>query len=369
MLSLVGMQTLLARNGDLAKQRTEAVRLAQEKLECLRAYTQITSSATASVSRNCMGALLAVDTWNGLATVGGDPLNPLTSAFSNTSFTRSWTLGGATTDPMRAVTVTVTWTDRAGVAQSYTANSVISQSNPNDEGDLGFPLPQNTNLKRPKNRNLNIPVPAIYLVGGYSGYQLGTLAVVFSNNSGYVVQKCTGILNAATYLAGTAGCTNYNAYIIAGYISGDSNWTSTEAITKPTGINTASLTGWDNSNSKVISCAYNSATQATDQNTGAAVAGVFRYYLCVVPITIGGTYGGTVRLAGMTTGNSGTKWLVCRFEYPASTLWPTDNDRNVQPYTNVGSSLDSQNYDIMATNSNAANPCSNITVTTGNGPS
>lgn len=373
-LALVGMRTLLTRNADVSKQRTEAVRLAEEKIECLRAYTQMTSDATASATRNCMGALLARDTWAGMATVASDPLNPLTSSFSNTSYTRNWTLGGATTDPMRPVSVTVAWTDRAGANQTYSLTSVISQSNPDDEGSLGFPLPQNSNLKRPKNRNLNIPVPAIDLGGGKSAYQVGTFAVVFSNDSGYVVEKCTGTLSATTYANATAGCANYDAYIIAGYVSGDTAWTSSVANTLPTGINTASLTGWDNSGSKTIACSYSPTTQATDQNTGSAVAGVYRYYLCVVPITSGGTYSGTVRLAGMTAGTSGaatsnTNWLVCRFEYPASTLWPNDNERNVQPYASVGSSLDSQNYYIVSSSSGASNPCPTVSVTTGNGPS
>jgi hypothetical protein len=65
----------------------------------------------------------------------------------------------------------------------------------------------------------------------------------------------------------------------------------------------------------------------------------------------------------MTTSNSSQKWLVCRFEYPASIL-QTDNERNHQPYSNVGSSLDSQNYYIASGSS-----CPAVTVTTGNGPS
>ena len=369
MLSLVGMQSMLARNADVAKQRTEAVRLAQEKVECLRAYTQIDASAAASATRNCMGSLLAVDTWNGLATVAIDPLNPLTSSYSNASYTRRWTLGGATADPFRSVTVTVEWTDRAGVVQSYTARSVISQSKPDDEGALGFPLPQNTNLKRPKNRNINIPVPAVDLGGGLSAYQVSpTLAVVFSNNTGYVIQKCSAVVTAVNYANGTAGCTNYSAYVVAGYISGDATWTASYLTFPPTGINTAGVTGWDSTGSpaKSISCSYPLDT-ARDQNNSNiatnAIAG-FKYFLCVIPVTNGGgTWSGTMRLAGMTTGNSSSRWLVCRFQYPSSTS-QTDNERNVQPYVNVNGSLDSQNYYIVSGSS-----CPTLSVTTGNGPS
>ena len=368
MLSLVGMQSMLSRNADTAKQRTEAQRLAEEKLECLRAYTQIAASTTTAATRNCMGALLAVDTWSGMATAASDPLNPLTSTFSNTSYARSWTVGGATTDPMRTVKVTVAWTDRSGVSQTYTSSSVISQSNPDNEGALGFPLPQNTNLKRPKNRNINIPVPAVDLGGGLSSYQISsTLAVIFSNNTGYVIQKCTAVVTAANYANNTAGCTNYNAYVIAGYISGDSTWTGSYLTFPPTGINTDAVTGWDNSGSpaKTISCSYPLDTARDQNNSNIATNAIvgFKYFLCVIPVTSGGTWSGTMRLAGMTTGNNGSKWLVCRFQYPSSTF-QNDNERNVQPYVNVNGSLDSQNYYIVQGSS-----CPTVSVTTGNGPS
>lgn len=367
MLSLVGMQSMLSRNADAAKQRSEAQRLAQEKLECLRAYTKIAADATTAATRNCMGALRAVDTWTDMASAT-DPTNPLTSTFSNASYARSWTLGGASTDPLRPVTVTVAWTDRAGVAQTYSLSSVISQSNPDDSGALGFPLPQNTNLKRPKNRNLNIPVPALDLGGGRSVYQINsTLAVVFSADSGFVIQRCNTIVTAGNYAGLVAGgqCTNYSAYIIAGYLSGDSSWTSTLATTLPTGINTVGMTGWDNAGgTQSISCSYSPTALVNDQNTGAVVAGVYRYYLCVIPVTTGGTWGGTIRLAGMTTSNSSSRWLVCRFQYPASSLFPNDNERNVQPYVSVSTSLDSQNYYIASGSS-----CPTVSVTTGNGPS
>jgi type IV pilus modification protein PilV len=364
MLALASMQMNLSRNADVAKQRSEAVRLAQEKMECLRAYTQITTSATASAARNCMGALLAVDTWDGMANVGSDPLNPISSAYSNTTYTRSWAFDSRYTSAssQRPVTVTVTWTDRAGEVQTYQLSSVISQSNPDNAGELGFPLPQNTNLKRPKNRSLNIPVAAISLGNGQSAYQLNAnLAVVFSDDSGYVVQRCNTTVTAANYatLVANGDCTTFNAYIVAGYISGDSTWDS-NANSLPTGINTSGVTS-----SGTISCAFDPTLQAVNQNTGTAITGSnqWRYYLCVVPVTAGGTWSGTIRLAGMTTNNSGSRWRVCRFEHPASALFPNSNERNVQPYTNVSTSLDSQNYYV------SSGTCPSGSITYFNGPS
>ena len=362
MLALAGMQLNLSRNADVAKQRSEAVRLAQEKMECLRAFSQLAASATTSATRNCMGALRAVNTWTDMATVASDPVNPITSAYSNTSYARSWTIGGAAADTQRAITVTLAWTDRAGEAQTYTLSSVVSRSNPDNTGTLSFPLPQGINLKRPKNRSLNIPIPAVSVAVGTSAYQINaTLAVVFNDNSGYVVQRCSTTVTAANYatLVANGQCTTFNAYIIAGYISGDSTWAGL-ATSLPTGINTDSI---NNASAGTISCSYSPTTQVTDQNTGAAVSGTYRYYLCVIPVASGGTWSGTMRLSGMTTSNSGSRWRVCRYEYPASTLFPNDNERNVQPYVNVASSLDSQNYYVTA------GTCAAGTYSVFNGPS
>ena len=359
MLALASMQLTLSRSADVSKQRSEAVRLAQEKMECLRAYTQVSASATTSVNRNCVGALLAVNAWDGYGAAGttDDPINPITSPNSNTSYTRSWTIAGSTADAMRALAVTLSWTDRAGQAQTYTVNSVIARNDADGGGALSFPLPGNTNLKRPKNRSLNIPVPAVsILAGGLSAYQINSsLAVIFSDASGYVIERCTTTVTAANYatLLANGQCTSFDAYVIAGYISGDSGWTNALANTLPTGINTASVSG----SNGTISCAYSPTTQATDQNTGANLAGVYRYYLCVIPVAAGSTWSGWVRLAGMTTSNSGSRWRVCRFEYPPSPLFPNGNERNAQPYLNVATSLDSQNYYIASSGSCPRSDC------------
>lgn len=342
LVALSTLQSRLARSADVSKQRTEAMRLAQEKMEGLRSFT---------------GIATGVVNWNGLAS-GSDSLSSYTvggsSTDSNTTFNRTWALAGTSTDPMRAASVTISWTDRAGDAQSVALSSVISKTDPADSGFLAFPLAQNTNLKRPKNRSLNIPVQAISVGAGKSAFQLAAnFAIVFSDTSGYVVEKCLAtITSKADYDA--ASCTNYPAYILAGYVSGSSGsiTVTAGAATQPTGVNTSDLTGWDNSSSKKISCAY---AQARDQNTAALIAN-YHYYICVIPVTVGGSYSGTLRLGGVpVTGNH----KVCRFQY-ASSDFVNDNQRNVQPYGSVSESLDNQNYYIE--NSNNAN-CPTITST------
>ena len=80
LLGIAGMQSLMTRSADVAKQRSEATRLAQQKIEALRAYTTIDVTA-GQVS------------WNGLAS-GTDT----TTGGTNASFARAWTLAGTSTN-------------------------------------------------------------------------------------------------------------------------------------------------------------------------------------------------------------------------------------------------------------------------------
>lgn len=329
MLALVSMQINLSRNADVAKSRTEAMRLAQEKMEELRSFTVITPTPV-------------TDTWsttkawdNMAATAGSDTIA------TNNTYTRTWEFGsGNVTSPnvMKTAHVTVSWTDRANEDQSVTISSIISKTDPTDVGFLGFPLPQNTNLKRPKNRNVNIPIPAVDLGGGNSGYQISPyLAVVFSNDSGLIIKQCTS-QTAFTISTETdlSGCTTSTALMLAGYINSSIGWPA------GLGINYSAVTSADSTN---INCKFG---DATDQTTGATISG-YKYYLCVIPISNATVpplaWSGTIRLGGLASSNV----IVCRYEYIDSNS--SANARNVQPYINVSESMDSQNYMLQNANS------------------
>lgn len=197
MLAISGMQMTLSHNSDTARHRTEATRLANQKMEELRSFTDISTGTI---------------TWNSLAD-GSDVIS------TNASYTRTWALGGTISDAFRPVSVAVAWIDRSGETNGITLNSVISKTDPSDVGFLGFPLPQNTYLKRVKNRSLDIPIPAISLTNysGYSGYNLsGTnLSIVFNDTDGTVVKSCPSSLTAGSSLS---GCSTITASIVAGYI-------------------------------------------------------------------------------------------------------------------------------------------------------
>jgi len=313
MLGLAGMQMAMSRNADLARQRSEATRLAQEKIEELRAFNSIETGADKVA-------------WDSLASAPDE-----IATGSNVTFTRQVTMGGSSADAQRTIQVAVSWVDRAGETKNVTLNSYIAKTDPALSGALGFPLPGNGNIKRPKNRNLNIPISAKDLGHGFSAVPLGLFQIVFNNDSGYVVRKCS---NAVTSYEQLDTCDLFPAYIIAGYISG-----SNSAVT---GLNFSGLTG--TASHGAADCSFGTAV---NQNTQANIAG-YKYYLCVMQVAAAGdAWAGKVLLTGMA---SGSNYLVCRFQY-AATNGLTDNQRNVQAYTNVRESLDQQNYYLTTSGS------------------
>jgi len=362
--ALAGMQTALSNSADIAKQRTEAVRLAEEKIESLRSYTGITSTLVgqSTVSTSALN-------WNALA--GGSD-----SITTNATFTRTWTLGGAITDPMRALTVNVAWTDRANAAQVVSLSSILSQTDPADSGFLGFPLPLNTNLKRPKNRSLDIPIPAIDLGTGKSAIAFGATGqfVTLDNIAGNVVQLCTptGLptnptteqVVAALTNASTSNCTSITGYLLTGYVAQDSSVSSADwnAIQAGLGIDYSGITR-NAAGAAGISCQFGNAL---DQSTGAVIAG-YKYYVCVMPLTAPSTppvsngpfnWSGKILIAGPSLWHgSGNKYYVCRYQYAPAIDLTDVNQMNVQPYVNVNVSLDQQNY-LIATTSNATSSTS-----------
>lgn len=330
LLVLAATQIKLTRSADVARQQGEAAKLAQQKLEELRSFTAISSGA-------------GVYAWNDLAN-GSD------NATTNAQYTRKWTItdigvvAAGQPPPMRFVDVQIAWTDRSGAAQQLALDSVISRTDPSDIGSLGFPLPANTTLKRPKNRNINIPVPAVDLGGGQSVIQLANnFAVVFSNDSGYVVKTCNFVVDPTSDLS---KCATVNAYIVAGYISLDAAAVFPGAL----GIDTTLLAGAATTNC-VLYAAYDqnksvdtNGNGIIDANEQVLIPG-YKYYLCVIGVANqGATWSGKLRLSGMPNNINN---LVCRFQYPAAS-GVSDNERNVQPYANVGMSIDNQNYVISS---------------------
>ena len=94
MLAVVGVQSTLRYNGDVARQRSEATRLAQERLDQLRSFTAIDTGPPEQ-------------TWTNIA----DGVST-TEGLNATYEVRSEVLSLPDT-PAKVIRVTVSWADRA----------------------------------------------------------------------------------------------------------------------------------------------------------------------------------------------------------------------------------------------------------------
>lgn len=334
-LGITGMEIFLARSESVSAQRTVATRMAQECIESMRSFNNFAAGIWATTpNAGCPGTF---------PMTVGDAQYDRTVSIDNTAY-----------PAMLTATVTVTWADRAGINQSVVLPAIISKTNPADSGSLAFPLPENTILKRPKDRNLNIPIPAVSLESitdgtGKSAFllQIGTpgYAVVFENISADVLKIChpTGLTDASTpeqILAaigalGLSNCTVQPGYIVTGYIGHDSSVSASvwSGLSSSLGMNYALL-----SPQLGITCKFG------DFNAD------YKYYACMVPVANPReAWSGKMRLGGLQSNTN--DWLVCRYQYAAATGLD-ESDRNVQDpvtgYQSVTHSIDRQNYLLLS---------------------
>jgi type IV pilus modification protein PilV len=314
MLAVAAFQITLSRNSDLAKQRTEATRLAQEKLEALRTYGTVAAYDSQLIS--------STSTTQEQVT-------------TNATYTRSWGAAALNTeDTGRSIQVSVAWTDRAGDSHSVQLLSSVAETDPLDVGALMFPRPDGTILRRPMDRNIEIPIRATGISGTsrsyipWAGSSGGYL--VFNNDSGDVVQRCSSTPTATTVSDGT--CTTLNAYLLSGYLSGG-------LATNVSGVGFSSTQYM----AATPECAIG---DAEDQNTGAVISG-YRYYACLIQPS---DHDSSTATARVWSGRSDltvtvTPNKVCRYTTSATT---TDNNNHPAAYSLVTGSLDNQNFNIVS---------------------
>ena len=210
MLTVVRVQTQLRFSSDVARQRTEAVRLGQEDLETLRAFSVLAASAGLSAYADLTSTSRQVDSASGYAT--------------NTRYTVARQIDPASTLRAKNATVTVSWSDRAGDAHQVVLNSMIAGTDPAYSGALA--LPRDAGQARgPLVRSLHIPLGAKDIGNGTSAFKpasQGNVALLFDNRSGKVTGRCTGIAAAtptsALSVADLGTCDTRTGQLLSGAV-------------------------------------------------------------------------------------------------------------------------------------------------------
>lgn len=217
MLGVVGVQSTLRLNSDVARQRSEAVRLAQRSIEDARSFTLVEPSG-------------------GLASYGD--LGELEQAIASPSAGTAYTLtrevaatgGAGDSDESRLKTlrVKVSWSDRTGAAQSVELNTAVARVMPELAGTLALATRVSANgvpASGPANRNPVIPTAAVDFGLGASGYLPPNrpagdqTAWLFDNLSG-LITLCTSseTNNALLILASQLTCGSATAWPLSGTV-------------------------------------------------------------------------------------------------------------------------------------------------------
>jgi Tfp pilus assembly protein PilV len=192
-LAVLGVHTGLRLSADIAKQRSEGVRIAQEEIEALRAYTDIDDYTNLVVSANAV---------------------PVQGYTTNTTYTIDRTVTDAQTSldaPHRKLLeVRVSWKDRNDVSQSVTLTTSLLGTPPELAGSLLVPA-EAAATRRPMGRNPAIPPQAVNQNQGstslFTPPGQSTEQWVFNNVTGLITELCQSSV-----------CIPYNARLLAGYI-------------------------------------------------------------------------------------------------------------------------------------------------------
>lgn len=210
MMAIVGVQSTMRQNADIAKQRSEAVRIAQEAIERWRAYSVLDTTA----GRTAYADIATQD-------------DEIVAGYqTNTSYTLSRTVTDLPGQNQKALQVGVSWADRNGATQAIQLNSVVALSDPAIAGVL-FTPPAGNPSKRPRNRHAAIPMLAKDMGGGLSAFKPpapggSTVAWVFNNVTGLIVGVCNVAAATTTEALTTsdiASCSNNTvAQLLSGYV-------------------------------------------------------------------------------------------------------------------------------------------------------
>ena len=216
MLGIVGVQTTLRANSDTAKQRSEAIRMAQQKVEEFRGFAQLAASASASPYFGYGDFANGTDTMTG----------------NNADYTRVWQVWGLDASMKgKTLKVSVGWADRAAttvagaavINQTVTLTTVVAGIAPELSATLAVPGEGDTR-RRPVGRNRGIPITAKDLGDGTSGLMppgSSGVAWVFNNTTG-LIRLCTTTAATTSDLDSTVSpnitCSTDYAILVAGYI-------------------------------------------------------------------------------------------------------------------------------------------------------
>lgn len=166
------MQAEISKNNSIAKQRTEAAVLAQDKIERLRNFSVLITTT---------GKRAFSDITTGSDSISG----------TNANYTRSWAITENTTPAYKKVSVSVTWTSAENSNESINLSSIIGKTDPIYSAKLFTIDPTiQTAPNLQQSVSLLIPDSAVDNGDGTSDYTPpgSSVTLTYDNTSGSVIK-------------------------------------------------------------------------------------------------------------------------------------------------------------------------------------
>lgn len=381
MLSVVRVQTQLRLNSDVARQRSEAVRLAQEDLERMRAFSVIAARAGANAYASLADSTTTIDASS------GQP--------SNTSYLLSRELTSADVPNSKNASVQVTWDDRTGAPQQVVLNTLISGSDPAYSGALKV-IPRLEPVRGVLARSPLIPHDAVDLGNGSSALKplgAGSVALVFDNASGTVTARCGGIdpalRNANLRSADLVSCETLRAFLLSGVVrfsnaeppqpqAANDVPVALSVALAMTAASAGSSSACTSEARKTVSYNVSGMARVEGVPLAATAASVgasawsetgerYVVYDCVViPASQGNAWSGRSSIvpAGWTLGSGPQDRRVCRFSSDLDLSGAVDSNlEHPDTYAGVSASLTNQNFLVIKGNQSC--PAGAATTSTG----
>lgn len=338
MLTVSQLQTHLRLGSDIARQRTEAVRLGQEDIETLRAYSMLAASGAAHSWAGIANASRSVDASTGYAT--------------HTRYTVARAIVDNNALAAKTAAVTVHWTDRDGEAQKIVLTTVIAAHDPAHGGVLAL-APSGVHATGASSRSTRVPLLAKDLGNGRSVMKptnTSTIALIFDNISGNLTVCCIGINPAMTTcdLAFTdlTACGAISAQLLSGSVrfSQTAPPDAARGNDAPLALSiTLALTGGT----------YATAPECSSEAVQTEAGDRYVAYHCVVQPLASGRWSGrsTVVPSGWTIGTTADARQVCRYATDLDGSGAIDsNEEHPTTYSAVDHSLANQNFLVIAGN-------------------
>ena len=381
MVALVGLMSNLRRSGDLGKQRSEAMRLAQAELARLRSFSVIKEPEGAEPT--ILDYETDIITLNARVETPDDSNTTYQIKRSVDPFIRE-----SAEPEAKAVRVVVDWKDRATKnaenreVQEVVLDTVIARVDPAFAGSVSFTPPPG-GIRQPADRHPTIPPAAKDLRDKTSVYRpsgLSSTVWVFNNVTGVITGVCS--IPAATPVSAlTPGdveaCRNNTVgYLLSGTVrfsnADPANPTTPEAAVIPMDVAIVGGTYLaprvdadgrpvkDSSGNVIMDTM--TATPPTYQCFNNSLSGspgtqTFVNYDCIVYPDSGTrrSWSGKVILTGFNTGTTATDHRVCRYSadyngngsaYVTNTTF-FDNYEHPAVYVKVTGSLARQNFLVI----------------------